>query len=162
MNNHRLKGLASEMLFAARWYELVEDESLTLITPDLDTGWDFMIASSGIKIQVKRWKRKTNQNKWNLDIRRKRNSGTGNYTGKEFDYIAIHNTETDKFIIADIAQLINEDTGKVKQNFSINALTNLGMCHLVEVSQGLASAVPFCYNTKVIKGHPNEVQSSTV
>ena len=33
MKNHRLKGIASEMLFAARWYELVEDESLALISP---------------------------------------------------------------------------------------------------------------------------------
>ena len=132
MKTHRLRGLASEMLFAARWYELVEDESLTLITPDLDTGWDFMIASSGIKIQVKRWKRKKNQNKWNLDIRRKRNSGTGNYTGKEFDYIAIHNTETDKFIVADVNQIMED--GKVKQNFSINRLKDLTLCHLVEVS----------------------------
>jgi hypothetical protein len=53
MKNHRLKGIASEMLFAARWYELVEDESLSLISPTLDTGWDFMIASTGARIQVR-------------------------------------------------------------------------------------------------------------
>mgnify|MGYP003119406078 CR=1 FL=1 len=160
MNNHRLKGLASEMLFAARWYELVEDESLTLITPDLDTGWDFMIASSCIKVQVKRHTKSKRYNPYNLDLRRRRNKGTGNYTGKEFDYLAIHNTESDEFIIADVKQLMNGDV--MKQSVGIKSLTNLGMCHLVEVSQGLASAVPFCYNTKVIKGHPNEVQSSTV
>ena len=160
MNNHRLKGLASEMLFAARWYELVEDESLTLITPDLDTGWDFMIASSCIKVQVKRHTKSKKYNPYNLDLRRRRNKGTGNYTGKEFDYLAIHNTESDEFIIADVKQLMNGDV--MKQSVGIKSLTNLGMCHLVEVSQGLASAVPFCYNTKVIKGHPNEVQSSTV
>ena len=132
MKTHRLRGLASEMLFAARWYELVEDESLTLITPDLDTGWDFMIASSGIKIQVKRWKRKTNQNKVNLDIRRKRNKGTGNYTGKEFDYIAVHDTESDEFIIADVKQLMRGDV--MKQSVGIKSLQNLGMCQLIKLS----------------------------
>ena len=160
MKNHRLKGIASEMLFAARWYELVDDESLSLISPTLDTGWDFMIVSSGIRVQVKRHTKSKKYNPYNLDLRRKRNKGTGNYTGKEFDYLAIHNTESDEFIIADVKQLMNGDV--MKQSVGIKSLTNLGMCHLVEVSQGLASAVPSCYNTKVIKGHPNEVQSSTV
>jgi len=53
MKPHRLRGLASEMLFAARWYELVDDELLSLITPTIDIGWDFMIASTGARIQVK-------------------------------------------------------------------------------------------------------------
>ena len=91
-----------------------------------------MIASSGIKIQVKRWKRKTNQNKVNLDIRRKRNKGTGNYTGKEFDYIAIHDTESDEFIIADVKQLMRGDV--MKQSVGIKSLQNLGMCQLIKLS----------------------------
>ena len=152
MKNHRLKGIASEMLFAARWYELVEDESLSIISPTLDIGWDFMIASSGIRIQVKRHTKSKKYNPYNLDLRRKRNKGTGNYTGKEFDYIAIHDTESDEFIIADIKQLMNGDV--MKQSVGIKSLTNLGMCHLIEVSQELASASPLCYNTNTERTQP--------
>jgi len=132
MNNYRLRGIASEMLFAARWYELVEDESLSLITPTLDTGWDFMVASSGIRIQVKRHRKSKRYNQYNLDLRRKRNTGTGNYTGKEFDYLAIHDTESDQFIIADVQQLMRGDV--MKQSIGIKSLQNLGMCQLIELS----------------------------
>ena len=132
MRNHRLKGIASEMLFAARWYEIVEDESLALISPTLDTGWDFMVASTGARIQVKRHTKSKKYNPYNLDLRRKRNKGTGNYTGKEFDYIAIHDTESDEFIIADVKQLMRGDV--MKQSVGIKSLQNLGMCHLVKVS----------------------------
>ena len=141
MQQHRLKGISSEMLFASRWYETIDDEKDSLISPTLDTGWDFMIASSGIRVQVKRHTKSKRYNPYNLDLRRKRNKGTGNYTGKEFDYLAIHNTESDEFIIADVKQLMNGDV--MKQSVGIKSLTNLGMCHLVEVSQGLASAAPF-------------------
>ena len=132
MQNYRLRGLASEMLFAARWYELVDDESLSLISPTLDVGWDFMIVSSGIRIQVKRHTKSKKYNPYNLDLRRKKNKGTGNYTGKEFDYLAIHDTENDEFIIADVKQLMNGN--KMKQSVGIRSLTNLGMCHLIKVS----------------------------
>ena len=132
MKQHRLRGLSSEMLFASRWYEFIDDEKDSLIQPTLDTGWDFMVASTGARIQVKRHTKSKKYNPYNLDLRRKRNKGTGNYTGKEFDYIAIHDTESDEFIIADVKQLMRGDV--MKQSVGIKSLQNLGMCHLVKVS----------------------------
>ena len=124
MRISRLKGLASEYLFAAKYYELIDNEEYSLISPTLDTGWDFMVTKTNIKIQVKRHNRKV-RNSNVLDIRRKRNKGTGNYTGKEFDYIAIHDIIKDEFIIAHVSQLKNKD-GKLKTAFSINSLSNEG------------------------------------
>jgi len=120
------------MLFAARWYELVDDEILSLITPTIDTGWDFMIASTGARIQVKRHTKSKKYNPYNLDLRRKRNKGTGNYTGKEFDYLAVHDTESDEFIIADVKELMNGN--KMKQSIGIRSLTSIDMCQLVKLS----------------------------
>ena len=134
MTSHRLKGIASEMLFAAKYYELVDDEQMQLIKPTIDYGWDFMIASTGTRIQVKRHTPNNKYNPFNLDLRRKRNKGTGNYTGNEFDYIAIHDVDADDFIIADVSQLMNGN--KMKQSVGIRSLRNLGMCHLVKLSQG--------------------------
>ena len=124
MKPHRLRGLASEYAFAAKYYEIIDDEKYSLVSPTIDTGWDFMISSTGIKIQVKRHTLNNKYNPYNLDLRRKRNKGTGNYTGKEFDYIAIHDTESDEFIIADVKQLMNGD--KMKQSIGIRSLKNLG------------------------------------
>ena len=124
MKPHRLRGLASEYAFAAKYYEIIDDEKYSLISPTIDTGWDFMISSTGIKIQVKRHTLNNKYNPYNLDLRRKRNKGTGNYTGKEFDYIAIHDTESDEFILADVKQLMNGD--KMKQSVGIRSLKNLG------------------------------------
>ena len=124
MTPHRLRGLASEYAFAAKYYEIIDDEKYSLVSPTIDTGWDFMISSTGIKIQVKRHTLNNKYNPYNLDLRRKRNKGTGNYTGKEFDYIAIHDTESDEFIIADVKQLMNGD--KMKQSIGIRSLKNLG------------------------------------
>ena len=129
MKNHRLKGIASEMLFAARWYEIVEDESLALISPTLDTGWDFMVASTGVRIQVKRHTKSKKYNPYNLDLRRKRNRGTGNYTGEEFDYLAVHDTESNDFIITHVSNLIKD--GKMKQSVGIKSLPNQGFESLV-------------------------------
>ena len=124
MRTSRLRGLASEYLFAAKYYELIDNEEYSLISPTLDTGWDFMVTKTNIKIQVKRHNRKV-KNSNVLDIRRKRNKGTGNYTGKEFDYIAIHDIIKDEFIIAHVSQLNNKD-GKLKTAFSINSLSDEG------------------------------------
>ena len=124
MKPHRLRGLASEYAFAAKYYEIIDDEKYSLVSPTIDTGWDFMISSTGIKIQVKRHTLNNKYNPYNLDLRRKRNKGTGNYTGKEFDYIAIHDTESDEFILADVKQLMNGD--KMKQSVGIRSLKNLG------------------------------------
>ena len=130
MKSHRLRGLASEYAFASQYYELIDNEEYSLILPTLDTGWDFMVTKTNTKIQVKRHNVKV-KNTNVLDIRRKRNKGTGNYTGKEFDYIAIHDTIKDEFIIANISQLINKD-GKLKTAFSINSLVNEGFEVLVK------------------------------
>ncbi len=124
MKPHRLRGLASEYAFAAKYYEIIDDEKYSLISPTIDTGWDFMIASTGIKIQVKRHTLNNKYNPYNLDLRRKRNKGTGNYTGKEFDYLAIHDTDAGEFIIAHVSQLMNGD--KMKQSVGIRSLKNLG------------------------------------
>ena len=132
MKPHRLRGIASEKAFEAQYYELIDDEKDSLISPTLDTGWDFMVASTGAKIQVKRHTKSKKYNPYNLDLRRKRNKGTGNYTGKEFDYIAIHDTESDEFIIADVKQLMRGDV--MKQSVGIKSLQNLGMCQLVKLS----------------------------
>ena len=130
MKSHRLRGLASEYAFASQYYELIDNEEYSLISPTLDTGWDFMVTKTNTKIQVKRHNVKV-KNTNVLDIRRKRNKGTGNYTGKEFDYIAIHDIIKDEFIIANISQLINKD-GKLKTAFSINSLVNEGFEVLVK------------------------------
>ena len=124
MKAHRLRGLASEYAFAAKYYEIIDDEKYSLISPTIDTGWDFMIASTGIKIQVKRHTLNNKYNPYNLDLRRKRNKGTGNYTGKEFDYLAIHDTDAGQFIIAHVSQLMNGN--KMKQSVGIRSLKNLG------------------------------------
>ena len=128
--SHRFRGLASEYAFASQYYELIDDESYSLIEPKLDTGWDFMVAKTNIKIQVKRHNVKV-KNTNVLDIRRKRNKGTGNYTGKEFDYIAIHDTIKDEFIISNISQLMNKD-GKLKTAFSVRSLVNEGFEVLIK------------------------------
>ena len=132
MKPHRLRGIASEKAFEAQYYELIDDEKDSLISPTLDTGWDFMVASTGVRIQVKRHTKSKKYNPYNLDLRRKRNKGTGNYTGKEFDYIAIHDTESNEFIIADTQQLMRGDV--MKQSVGIKSLQNLGMCQLVKLS----------------------------
>jgi len=134
MTSHRLKGIASEMLFAAKYYELVDDEQMQLIKPTIDYGWDWKIEKTGIRIQVKRHTPNKKYNPFNMDLRRKRNKCTGNYTGAEFDYIAIHDVDADDFIIADVSQLMNGN--KMKQSVGIRSLRNLGMCHLVKLSQG--------------------------
>jgi len=130
LKSHRLRGLASEYAFASQYYELIDDESYSLIEPKLDTGWDFMVAKTNIKIQVKRHNVKV-KNTNVLDIRRKRNKGTGNYTGKEFDYIAIHDTIKDEFIISNVSQLMNKD-GKLKTAFSVRSLVNEGFEVLIK------------------------------
>ena len=112
------------MLFASRWYEFIDDEKDSLIQPTLDTGWDFMVASNGVKIQVKRFTKSKKYNPYNLDMRRKRNKGTGNYTGKEFDFLVIHDTENDDFIITHVSNLIKD--GKMKQSVGIKSLPNQG------------------------------------
>jgi|TARA_B100000085_G_C18227575_1_gene384531 hypothetical protein len=124
MIQHRLKGIASEMLFAALWYENIRDEKDSLISPTLDTGWDFMVASNGNRIQVKRHTKSKKFNPYNLDLRRKRNKGTGNYTGEEFDYLAVHDTESNDFIITHVSNLIKD--GKMKQSVGIKSLPNQG------------------------------------
>ena len=130
MKPHRLRGLASEYAFASQYYELIDNEEYSLISPTLDTGWDFMVTKTNTKIQVKRHNVKV-KNTNVLDIRRKRNKGTGNYTGKEFDYIAIHDIIKDEFIIANISQLINKD-GKLKTAFSVRSLVNEGFEVLIK------------------------------
>jgi len=65
-----------------------------------------------------------------LDLRRKRNKGTGNYTGAEFDYLAIHDVDADDFIIAHVSQLMNGD--KMKQSIGIRSLLNEGFESLLK------------------------------
>lgn len=125
MKPHRLRGIASEKAFEAQYYELIDDEKYSLVLPTLDTGWDFMIASTGIKIQVKRHSPCDKKyNPFNLDLRRKRNKGTGNYTGTEFDYLAIHDTDAGEFIITHVSNLMKG--GKMKQSIGIRSLKNEG------------------------------------
>ena len=124
MTSYRLKGIASEKLFAARYYELVNDEQMQLIEPTIDYGWDYKIEKTGVRIQVKRHTPNKKYNPFNMDLRRKRNKCTGNYTGTEFDYIAIHDVDADDFIIAHVSQLMNGD--KMKQSVGIRSLNNEG------------------------------------
>ena len=132
MKPFRLRGLASEYAFAAQYYETISDEKYSLISPTLDTGWDFMIASTGTRIQVKRHTPNNKYNPFNLDLRRKRNKGTGNYIGNEFDYIAIHDVDADDFIIAHVSQLMNGD--KMKQSVGIRSLVNEGFESLLSTN----------------------------
>ena len=133
MQVHRLRGLASEYAFATRYYELIDDEKYSLITPTIDTGWDFMVSGNGIRIQVKRHTPNKRYNPFNLDLRRKRNYGTGNYTGAEFDYLAIHDVDAGDFIITHVSNLMNGD--KMKQSVGIRSLPNEGFQPLYEVAQ---------------------------
>ena len=126
MKPHRLRGIASERAFEAQYYEMIDDEKHSLISPTLDTGWDYMVADTGVRIQVKRHSYQDKKyNPYNLDLRRKRNKGTGNYTGKEFDYLAIHDTSAGEFIISHVSQLMKED-GTMKQSIGIRKLINEG------------------------------------
>ena len=132
MQTHRLRGLASEYAFATRYYELIDDEKYALITPTIDTGWDFMVASTGVRIQVKRHTPNKKYNPFNLDLRRKRNKGTGNYTGAEFDYLAIHDIDAGDFIITHVSNLFKK--GKFMQSVGIRSLPNEGFDPLLEPS----------------------------
>jgi len=119
MKPYRLRGLASEYIFAAKYYENIDDEEYQLLSPTIDKGWDFMVEKNKKRIQVKRFtpdEKRYNPN--TLDLRRKRNKGTGNYTGKEFDYLVVHNTTNDDIIVANIKQLMKED-GTMKNSVSI-------------------------------------------
>ena len=133
MQTHRLRGLASEYAFAARYYEMIDDEKYSLITPTIDTGWDFMVSGNGIRIQVKRHTPNKRYNPFNLDLRRKRNYGTGNYTGLEFDYLAIHDVDAGDFIITHVSNLFRK--GKFMQSVGIRSLPNEGFQPLYEVAQ---------------------------
>ena len=125
MKPHRLRGLASEYAFASQYYEMIDDEKDSLISPTLDTGWDFMVSSNKKRVQVKRHTPSDKRyNPYNLDLRRKRNKGTGNYTGEEFDYLAIHDTEDDNFIITHVSNLMRDT--KMKQSVGIRSLPNDG------------------------------------
>ena len=59
-----------------------------------------------------------------MDLRRKRNKGTGNYIGTEFDYLAIHDTDAGEFIITHVSNLMKD--GKMKQSVGIRSLKNEG------------------------------------
>ena len=131
MKPFRLRGIASEYAFAAQYYEHITDEKYSLVQPDLDYGWDFMIASTGTKIQVKRHTPNNKYNPFNLDLRRKRNKGTGNYTGKEFDYLAVHDIAANQFIITHVSNLMNKE-GIMKQSIGIRSLPNQGFQALYE------------------------------
>ena len=132
MQTHRLRGLASEYAFAARYYEMIDDEKYSLITPTIDTGWDFMVSGNGIRIQVKRHTPNKKYNPFNMDLRRKRNKGTGNYTGTEFDYLAIHDIDAGNFIITHVSNLFRK--GKFMQSVGIRSLPNEGFQPLYEVA----------------------------
>ncbi len=104
---------------------MIDDEKDSLISPTLDTGWDFMVSSNKKRVQVKRHTPSDKKyNPYNLDLRRKRNKGTGNYTGEEFDYLAIHDTEDDNFIITHVSNLMRDT--KMKQSVGIRSLPNDG------------------------------------
>ena len=113
------RGKISEKFFESEYYKVVDNLEYQLLPPQIDIGWDFLIAKTGKRIQVKRFTpqgKRYNPN--TLDLRRKRNKGTGNYTGKEFDYLVVHNTSNDDLIIANIDQLKKED-GTMRTRISI-------------------------------------------
>ena len=113
------RGKISEKFFESEYYKVVDNLEYQLLPPQIDIGWDFLIAKTGRRIQVKRFTpqgKRYNPN--TLDLRRKRNKGTGNYTGKEFDYLVVHNTSNDDLIIASIDQLKKED-GTMRTSISI-------------------------------------------
>ena len=113
------RGKISEKFFESEYYKVVDNLEYQLLPPQIDIGWDFLIAKTGKRIQVKRFTpqgKRYNPN--TLDLRRKRNKGTGNYTGKEFDYLVVHNTSNDDLIIASIDQLKKED-GAMRTSISI-------------------------------------------
>jgi len=119
MMNPLHKGKTSEKFFEYEYYKVIDNLEYQLLPPQIDIGWDFLIAKTGKRIQVKRFtpqEKRYNPN--TLDLRRKRNKGTGNYTGKEFDYLVVHNTSNDDLIIANIDQLKKED-GTMRTSISI-------------------------------------------
>ena len=119
MMNPLHRGKLSEKFFEHEYYKVIDNLEYQLLPPQIDIGWDFLIAKTGKRIQVKRFtpqEKRYNPN--TLDLRRKRNKGTGNYTGKEFDYLVVHNTSNDDLIIANINQLKKED-GTMRTSISI-------------------------------------------
>ena len=113
------RGKISEKFFESEYYKVVDNLEYQLLPPQIDIGGDFLIAKTGKRVQVNRFTpqgKRYNPN--TLDLRRKRNKGTGNYTGKEFDYLVVHNTSNDDLIIASIDQLKKED-GTMRTSISI-------------------------------------------
>ena len=104
----RIWGRASEYYFAWKYYEWADAEDLQLIEPDLDKGWDFMVARNGIKIQVKRFNPTgKNHNLNNVKLKRNRASKrrdtvcNNNYEESSFDYLVVHDVRDGNLIVAD-------------------------------------------------------------
>ena len=119
------KGNISEKFFESECYKVIDGMNHQLISPSKggDIGADYYLLNfktgTFSKIQVKRFtpqEKRYNPN--TLDLRRKRNKGTGNYTGKEFDYLVVHNTSNDDLIIAHVDQLKKKD-GTMRTSISI-------------------------------------------
>lgn len=126
---HRTKGKSSEAYFLYKYYDWAPDCSYTLAEHHLDSGVDFILPN-GKKVQVKRfnYNRGDNQNRWRLDLRRKKNKGIGNYTENSFDFLVAHDHEGatgyECLRYAKMTDIINQ-TGKVKLSVSVNKLKEL-------------------------------------
>jgi hypothetical protein len=113
MDKHiqRLRGRASELDFASKWYNIIDEEKYQLLEPSLDYGWDWKIAHTNHTIQVKRFTQSDlkaqRTNGWGMDLRR--NQKTTKYTGDEFDYLAIHAVPFSTWMIVPMSRLIKED-----------------------------------------------------
>ena len=134
----RMKGRASEYYFAAKYYEWADSEDLQLMEPDVDKGWDYMIARNAKKIQVKRFNPTgKNHNTNNVKLKRTRASKrrdttcNNNYEESSFDYLVVHDVRDDNIIISDKSECFYPD-GRCKTSVSVyptsksKGLTDLG------------------------------------
>ena len=110
-NIQRLRGRASELDFASKWYNIIDEEKYQLLEPSLDYGWDWKVAHTNHTIQVKRFTQSDlkaqRTNAWGMDLRRDQKSRT--YNGDEFDFLAIHAIPFSKWMIVPMSRLIKED-----------------------------------------------------
>ena len=131
---NKLRGTASEYLFAHHWYNIITDPKYQLVSPVNDIGWDWMIAHTGTRIQVKRLTNSVHK-QINapdvLDLRKKRSRKDKlhrfthiRYTKEDFDYLAVHVLKHNMWCILPFEQLLvdTEDGPQCKTGLSMKTI----------------------------------------
>ena len=133
---NKIRGKASEFLFAYHWYSIIDNSKHQLLQPNPDIGWDWMIASTGDRIQVKRLTNSVHKQIHApdvLDIRKKRRKKDEHgslkdkhlrYTKEDFDYLAIHVIKHNIWCVLPFEQLLvdTEDGPQCKTGISMKGI----------------------------------------